>query len=141
MNSSRNSACSIPATGTARAGADVGGGAGDRAGDGHAAEERRRDVGRALRHQLAVRAVPPAAHRVGDHGREQALDAAQQRERERVGQDGQQPLDRDRRQAGGGQALRDAAEAAADRLDRQAERRAGEGASDHGDQQSRPAGR
>ena len=44
-----------------RAGADVGRGAGDRAGDADAAEQTASDVGDALRHQLAVRAVPPPA--------------------------------------------------------------------------------
>ena len=40
----------------------------------------------ALRDQLAVGAVPAAGHAVGDHGREQALDAAEQRESHRVRQ-------------------------------------------------------
>ena len=54
----------------------------------------RGDVGRALGYQLAVGAVAPAGHAVGDHGREQALDAAEQREGERGRQHGRQFLDR-----------------------------------------------
>ena len=68
--------------GAARAGADIGRGPGDGAGDADAAEQRRGDVGDALGHQLAVRAVAAAGHAVGHHGREQALDPAQQRERQ-----------------------------------------------------------
>ena len=64
----------------ARAGADIGRGARDGAGDADAAEQGRGDIGDALRHQLAVRAVPPPGHAVGDHRRQQALDAAEQRE-------------------------------------------------------------
>ena len=46
----------------------------------------RDDVGDALRDELAVRAVPAAGHAVGDHGRQQRLDRAEQRDREGVGQ-------------------------------------------------------
>ena len=69
-----------------RAGADIGGGARDRAGDADAAEQRRADIGDALRHQFAVGAVPPPGHAVGDHGRQQRFDGAEQREGDRVGQ-------------------------------------------------------
>ena len=48
-----------------------------------AAEQRRRDVGDALRDQLHVGAVPPADHAVGDDRGEQRLDRAEQRDRER----------------------------------------------------------
>ena len=65
-----------------RAGAHVGRGARDRAGDADAAEQRRRDVRDALRDQLAIRAVAPAGHAVGHDGREQRLDRAEQRERD-----------------------------------------------------------
>jgi Phosphate-selective porin O and P len=92
----------------------------------------------ALRHQLAVRAVPPAGHAVGDHGREQALDRAEERERQRVRQDGDEPLHREGRQPGRRQAVRDAAEAAADRLHRQAEERARGGGCGDRDQHRRP---
>ena len=81
----------MPAIGPARAGAHIGGGARDRAGDADAAEERRGDIGEALRHQLAVRAVPPSGHAVGDDGREQRFDRAEQREGEGIGQHGLQP--------------------------------------------------
>ena len=69
-----------------RAGAHIGGGAGDGAGDADAAEQGGADVGDALRHQLAVGAVPAPGHAVGDHGREQRFDGAEQREGERVRQ-------------------------------------------------------
>ena len=72
--------------GSARAGADIGRGAGDGAGDADAPEQRRGDVGDTLGHELAVRSVPAAGHAVGHHGREQALDPAQQGERQGRGQ-------------------------------------------------------
>jgi hypothetical protein len=50
-----------------RAGADVGRRARDQPGHADAAEQRRADIGDALRHQLAIRAVPPAGHAVRDH--------------------------------------------------------------------------
>ena len=59
-------------------------GAGDRAGGGHAAEQRRDEVGEALAEQLAVGIVRfGVAHAVGDLGREQALEPGEQRHRER----------------------------------------------------------
>ena len=58
----------------ARAGADVGRGARDQAGDADAAEQRRADIGDALRHQLAIGAVTASGHAVGDHRRQQRLD-------------------------------------------------------------------
>ncbi len=80
------------------------------------------DVGDALRHQLAIRAVPPAGHAVGDHGREQALDAAEQREGQRGRQHRRRSSPSERPgSCGAGSELRDAAEARADGLDRQAE--------------------
>ncbi len=104
----------------ARAGADIGRGAGDGAGDADAAEQRRGDVGRALRHQLAVGAMPAPGHAVGDHRREQALDAAEQREGEGGGQHLDRPSRRrDAGRCGDGKRARNAAEARADRLDRQ----------------------
>ena len=58
----------------ARAGADVDGGARDRRGRRDAAEQRRHEVGQALTEQLAVGVVARRdAHRVGDRGRQQAL--------------------------------------------------------------------
>ena len=70
----------------ARARADVGGGARDRAGRRDAAEERGDDVADAQREQLGVRIVPRARHAVGDHRREQRLDRAEHRDRERRGE-------------------------------------------------------
>ena len=83
MNSSRNSGVHHAGQRAARAGADIGRGARDRAGDADAAEQRGGDVGDALRHQLHVVAMLAAGHAVGDLGRQQALDAAEQREGER----------------------------------------------------------
>ena len=60
-----------------RAGADVGGGAGDGAGGGDAAEERRGDVGDALRDQFDVGVVVVAAHAIRYDGGEQAFDRGQ----------------------------------------------------------------
>ena len=56
--------------------------------DTHAAEGHGRDIGDALGHQLAVGAMPAPAHAVGDHGREQALDRAEERDGHRVRQHG-----------------------------------------------------
>ncbi len=71
---------------TARAGADIGRGARNRAGHRHAAADRRRDIADALRDQFAVRAMAPSRHAVGDDGREQRFDRAQNRDGDRVGQ-------------------------------------------------------
>ncbi len=106
---------------TARAGADIGRGARDGAGDADAAEQRRADIGKALRHQLAIGAMPAAGHAVGDHRRQQRLDGAEQREGDRVGQHGLRLLQRERRQRRQRQFPRNAAEAGADGLDRQRE--------------------
>ncbi len=61
-------------------GAHIGGGAGYGAGNADAAKQARDDVRDTLCHQLAVRAMPPARHTVGDHSGEQAFDAAEQGE-------------------------------------------------------------
>jgi len=122
----------------AGAGPHIGGGPGDRAGDADAAEQGRCDIGHALGHQLAIGAVTPPAHAVRDHGRQQALDAAQQREGQRRRQDRCDFLERNRRQARRGQGWRDAAEAGADRLDRQVQQRRGDGGQADGDQEGRP---
>ena len=63
------------------AGADVGRGAGDGAGGGDASEERRGDVGDALRYKFHVGVVAVAAHAVGDDGGEQAFDGGEQARR------------------------------------------------------------
>ena len=56
------------------------------AGDADAAEQRRADIGKALRHQFAIGAMPAAGHAVGHHRRQQGFDGAQQGEGDRVGQ-------------------------------------------------------
>ena len=64
--------------------ADIDRGPRDRAGGGHAAEQGRDDVGKALTEQLAVGIVPlGVGHAVGDLGREQALDRGQRGDGER----------------------------------------------------------
>ena len=68
----------------ARAGADVHGGARDRAGRRHAAEQGGRDVGSALAEQLSVGVVfRRVGHPVGDLGRQQALERGERSHRER----------------------------------------------------------
>ena len=86
----------------ARAGADIGRGARDGAGDADAAEQRRADIGKALRHQFAIGAMPAAGHAVGDHRRQQRFDGAEQREGDRVGQHRPRLLQRERGHAGNG---------------------------------------
>ena len=100
-----------------RAVADVRRGAGDRARRRESAEQRRQDVGRALPDQFLVRVVPRARHAVGDDGRQQRLDGAEQRDREcradelkHLGERQARPLQR-------GQGARNAAESGADRRD------------------------
>ena len=56
---------------------DVGHCAGDGAGGGYAAEERRGEVGNALRHQLGVGVVVVADDAVGNGGREQRLNGSE----------------------------------------------------------------
>ena len=69
------SACTIGGDPGAGTGADVDRRAGDRTGGGHAAEQRRHEVGEALTEELAVGVVASAVgHAVGDLGRQQALD-------------------------------------------------------------------
>ena len=58
-------------------------GPGDRAGDADAAEQRGRDVGDTLCSQFDIAAVDAAGHAVRHHRREQALDRAEQGERQR----------------------------------------------------------
>ena len=73
----------------------------------------------ALRDQFAIGAMPAAGHAVGDDRREQRFDAAEQRERERVGQHRLRLRRAKTRQCRQRQRSRDAAEARADGLDRQ----------------------
>ena len=103
------------------AGANVGGRAGDGAGHGNAAEQGARDVGDALRHQFRVGVVAVAAHRVGDHGREQAFERGQNRHRQRGRQQRQDQVGAKLRNVDGRQGAADAAEFAADGFDRQVE--------------------
>ena len=63
----------------ARTGADVGRGSGDGAGDADAAEQRRADIGKALRNQFTIRPMPSSSHPVGHHRRQQRFDGAEQR--------------------------------------------------------------
>ena len=77
------SACTMPAIGLVAAVAHVGRGARDRAGRGESAEQRRDDVRDALTDQLLIGVVPRARHAVRDHRRQQRLDRAEHRDRER----------------------------------------------------------
>ena len=101
------------------AGADIGGGARNRAGDADAAEQCGGDVGDALRHDLHVVAVLAPCHAVGDLGRQQAFDRAQQGEGERRRQHRENGCVRDRRQLRRRHTIRQLAEMAADGFDRQ----------------------
>ncbi len=80
------------------AGTDIGGGAGDGAGNRNAAEYDRSDIGDPLADQFAVGAVAAAAHAVGDDGAQQQLDGRQQGDREGVRQQLLHPLQVERRQ-------------------------------------------
>ena len=125
--------------GTARAGAHVGGGACDRAGDADAAEERRRRCWR--------RPAPPARSSSGGGGRScrrrprptagiRSRRAARRRAR-RAARPGSLSSERSGR-CGAGKRGGDAAEARADGLDRQAKAQAASGRHRDGDQHARP---
>ena len=90
--------------------------------DANAAEQRGAHIGRPLRDQFGVGAMPAPRHAVGHHGGKQALDSAEKREGQRSRQHLRHLVDRQYRQAGRRQRLRDAAKTRADRLDRQAKK-------------------
>ena len=97
--------------------------AGDGAGRRDAAEEAGRDVGDALGDELHVGLVAAADHAVGHDGREQRLDRREQRDRDGRRKELAHAVERDGRQARGGDRGVDLAEARTDRLDRKPERR------------------
>ena len=105
----------------ARAGANVGGGAGDGAGGRNAAEERRDDVGDALRDQFDVGVVAVAGHAVGNDGGEHAFKRGQQRHGKGRRNQRQNVLGVKVGNGEGRKAARNSAEAAADGLDGQME--------------------
>ena len=108
--------------GRAGAGADIGHRAGDGARGRHAAEEWRDDVGDALCHQLLVGIVAwLAAHLVGHTRAQQRLDGAEQGDRHGRRDELLDRLPAEGRQLERRQPLRNAAEARADGLHRQAE--------------------
>ena len=107
--------------GATRTGAHVGGGAGDRAGDTYATEHCRADIGHALGHQFAVRAVTAAGHAIGNHRGEQRFDRPEQCKGNRVWQHGLRLGEREFRQRRCRQHRRNAAETAGDGFDRQRE--------------------
>ena len=111
----------MPAIGRARAALDVGGRAGDGAGGGDAAEERADDVGDALRHEFLIGIVAVIHHAIGDDGAEQRFDGRQQGDGHGGLEEMLDVLPRQRGHVRRGQALRDAAELAADGFDRQIE--------------------
>ncbi|MNS93428.1 hypothetical protein D3C72_1276040 [compost metagenome] len=94
--------------------ADIGGGAGDGAGGGKPAEQRRQDIGDALPHQLLVGIVPGAGHAVGHHRGQQRFDRAQHGDGEGRPCQLQHACQRDVRQRGHGQPARQAAKGGAD---------------------------
>ena len=130
MNSSRNTACSMPATGPARAGPHVGGGAGDGAGDADAAEQRRGHVGDALRHQLALeRCRRPVMLSATTADSRLSMPPSSAKESAAGSTPRAWPTESAGR-CGAGKRSRNAAEARADGLDRQPESR--------GDERPRP---
>ncbi len=82
--------------------------------------------------------MPAACHAVGDDGGQQAFDAAEQGEGQRRGQDLDDLLERDRGNMRRRQAMRNAAEARADRLDRETEGKAEKRGDDDRDEETRP---
>ena len=110
----------------ARAGTNIGRGARNRAGHTDPAEDGGGDVGDALRHDLHVVAMLAPRHAVGDLGRKQAFDRAEQRKGKRGRQHLQHGRVGDRRQLWRRQTIRQLAEMAADGLDRQMEQPRGD---------------
>ena len=108
-------------TGDRRAGtrAEVRRRASNRSRDGNATHERRDDVGHPLRHELGVRIMPIARHRVGDDRGEQTLHRGQQRHRHGRRQQRQDQIDAERGDVDRRKAARDRSELRADRLHRQ----------------------
>ena len=105
-----------------------------------AAEQRRDDVGRALRHELHVRLVPRADHAVGDDGGEQRLHRAEQRDGDRRRTSVVTSVKLRCGHRGMGQRGADLAEPAADRLDREVEQRDRDGRPDQRDEWARESG-
>ena len=103
------------------AGAEVGGRARDGAGDRDAADQRRDQVGHALRQELGAGVVPIAGHRIGDDRRQEAFDRREQRHRQGRRQERQDQVRAERRDGHGGQAAGNPAELRADRFDGEAE--------------------
>ena len=99
-----------------RAGANVGGGASNRASGGQPAEHRRHDVRHSLADQFHVRIVAVVAHAVGDHRRHQRLDRTQHRHGERRPEQSMNQPRMPARHYKVGKAAGDSAEARADSL-------------------------
>ena len=108
---------------------------------GNAAEKRHDQIRRALRDQFHVGLVAITAHVVGDDGGEQALDRRQQRDGDGRRQERHDQIGANLREAEAGQARRDPAEPAADRLNVEPERHAADGRDEQGDDRSRHAPR
>ena len=125
-----------------RPGAQVGDGAGDRPGRRNAAEERRDDVGDALRHQLLVRIV--ALHASTCRRRPGRRAATRPRRAGRASPSARTGAARLAQSKSGqtnaGKRLRDAAEAVADRLHRQVGERGQQRERDQGDDRPRHPG-
>ena len=113
----------MPGDGCAGAAFDVGGRSGDGPGRSDAAEERADDIGQALGHEFLIGIVAVIDHAVGDHGAEQRFDGREQSNRHRGLEQVLDIVPGKLRDVRSGQAVRNAAEPAADCLDRQIEQR------------------
>jgi hypothetical protein len=103
---------------------------------GKAAKKRGGDMGQALSHQFLVGVVAVVDLAVGDTGREQRFDGAEQGDGDRRRDQLAEIVNGQFGQAETGQFLRDAAKAAADGLDRQFEQEGNQGAGDQHDQRA-----
>ena len=122
---------------------DIGGRAGNGAGDANAAEQRRTDIADALCDQLHIGAMPASRHAVGDDGGQQAFDAAQQRESHRIGQNSHDLVQSQIGNMRGRQQIGDATEFRADCIKADAQfrqRNRHKTRGDDGDQQAGPMG-
>ncbi|MDT4852855.1 hypothetical protein FQZ97_871040 [compost metagenome] len=117
--------------------ADIGGGSGDGAGGGEAAEQWSSQIGNALTDQLLIGVVLGPRHAIGHHGGQQRLDGAQHGNGESRANQFDHARHRDLRPGEGGQPLGNAAEGTADgghpieveqRLDRRGEHHRHQGA-------------
>ena len=98
------------------AGADIGRSAGDGAGGGQAAEERRSDIGDPLGNQFCIRAMFAGRHPVGHHRREERLHPCEEGDDKRRWEELLHPCEREVRQFGRREGVRQFAKPRADRV-------------------------